>query len=383
MARIITGDALNILKSLPECSADCCVTSPPYYGLRDYGTGQWVGGNSECNHHGSALRTSEKINENCGTGVSHHRKECYQPFKTVCSKCGAVRVDQQIGLEETPQEYIDKLTEIFREVRRVLKDNGTLWVNIADSYAGSGKGAWKNKNAQKENYVLDPDSAPVCMPKTFEGIKAKDLIGIPWELAFALRADGWFLRQDIIWYKPNCMPESVTDRCTKSHEYIFLFSKSRQYYFDFKAIQEPAVGFDKSSPRGSKGTAALNSGRRKGNAKSFRGGGAYTNGKSFDNSAKNIRETHGNVTNETGLRRRRSVWSVSTVGNRENHFATFPPKLIEPCVLAGCPVGGTVLDPFLGSGTTAFVSKKLDRNFLGIELNPEYVEMAKRKLEDK
>lgn len=383
MARIIAGDALEVLTTLPDCSVDCCVTSPPYYGLRDYGTGQWVGGNSNCNHHGLAFRTSEKINEHCGTGVSHHRKECYQPFKTVCSKCGAVRIDKQIGLEETPQEYIDKLAAVFREVRRVLKDSGTLWLNIADSYAGSGKGAWKNKNAQKENYVLDPDSVPSHMSKTFEGIKAKDLMGIPWELAFALRADGWYLRQDIIWYKPNCMPESVTDRCTKSHEYIFLFSKSSQYYFDYKAIQEPAVGFDRSSPRGSKGTMTLNSGRRKGNARSFRGGGIYTSGKSFDNGAENVRETHGNVSNETGLRRRRSVWSISTVGSKENHFATFPPKLIEPCILAGCPVGGTVLDPFLGSGTTAAVSKKLNRDFLGIELNSDYVEISKRILKEK
>ncbi len=375
MTRILTGDVLDILKTLPDNSVDTCITSPPYYGLRDYGTGQWVGGDSNCNHHGSAFRTREKINEHCGTGVSRRRKECYQPFKTVCSKCGAVRVDQQIGLEETPQEYIDKLVAVFREVRRVLKDSGTLWINIADSYAGSGKGAWKNKNGQKESYVLDPNSKPVLMPKTFDGIKAKDLIGIPWELAFALRSDGWYLRQDIIWYKPNCMPESVTDRCTKSHEYIFLFSKSSQYYFDYKAIQEPAVGFDKSSPRGSKGTLTLNSGRRS--------GGAYTSGKAFDNSAESLRETHGNVPNETGLRRKRSVWSVSTVGSKEAHFATFPEKLIEPCILAGCPVGGIVLDPFLGSGTTAVVSERLGRNCWGIELNPEYVEMTKRKLKEK
>ena len=359
MTRILTGNALDILKTLPDNSVDTCITSPPYYGLRDYGTGKWVGGDSNCNHHGSAFRTSEKINEHCGTGVSHHRKECYQPFKTVCSKCGAVRIDQQIGLEETPQEYIDKLVAVFREVRRVLKDSGTLWINIADSYAGSGKGAWKNKNGQKESYVLDPHSNPARMPKTFDGIKAKDLIGIPWELAFALRTDGWYLRQDIIWYKPNCMPESVTDRCTKSHEYIFLLSKSKKYYFDYKAISEPVadstikrMAQDISNQKGSERQPGKKNGTMK----------AVGNG----------------IT-----RHKRDVWSISTVGSKEAHFATFPEKLIEPCILAGCPVGGIVLDPFLGSGTTAVVSERLDRTCWGIELNPEYVEMTKRKMKEK
>lgn len=325
-SQIITGDALSVLRRISDNYIDCCVTSPPYYGLRDYG------------------------------------------------------VKGQIGLEETPQEYIDNLVSVFREVRRVLKDSGTLWINIADSYARSGKVAWKNKNGQKENYVLDPNSKPVLMPKTFDGIKAKDLIGIPWELALALRNDGWYLRQDIIWYKPNCMPESVKDRCTKSHEYIFLLSKSEKYYFNYDAIEEPAVGFNNILPAGSKGTLTPNSRRRKGNAKTFRGGGAYTSGKSFDNNTYIDRISHGNATNETGLRRKRSVWSVATVGSKEAHFATFPEKLIEPCILAGCPIGGIVLDPFLGSGTTAIVALNNDREYIGIELNPNYVEMAKCRL---
>ena len=301
MNKIITGNAIEILKELPDCYADCCITSPPYLGLRDYG------------------------------------------------------VNGQIGLENSVEDYINRLTDIFREVRRVLKNDGTLWLNIGDSYATS--------NSEYSN----------C--------KRKDLIGVPWLLAFALRNDGWYLRQDIIWEKPNAMPESVKDRCTKSHEYIFLFSKKSKYYFNYEAIKEPAVGFNNIMPAGSKGTLTPNSRLRKGNSRTFRGGGAYTKGQSFNNSAEAKRESHGNTDNTTGLRNKRSVWRVATQGYREAHFATFPEKLIEPCVLAGSKEGGIVLDPFLGSGTTAAVAKKHNRGFIGIELNPEYVEMAKRRLE--
>lgn len=301
MNKIITGNAIEVLKELPDCTADCCITSPPYLGLRDYG------------------------------------------------------VNGQIGLEKSVEAYINRLTDIFREVRRVLKSDGTLWLNIGDSYATS-------------NYEYD-------------NCKKKDLIGIPWILAFALRNDGWYLRQDIIWEKPNAMPESVKDRCTKSHEYIFLFSKQSKYYFDYEAIKEPAVGFNNIVPVGSKGTLRPNGRLRKGNSRTFRGGGVYTKGQSFNNSAEITRESHGNCENITGLRNKRSVWTVATQGYKEAHFATFPEKLIEPCVLAGSREGGIVLDPFLGSGTTAVVSKKYNRGFIGIELNPEYAEMAKRRLE--
>ena len=301
MDKIITGNAIEVLKELPDCSADCCITSPPYLGLRDYG------------------------------------------------------VNEQIGLENSVEAYINRLTDIFREVRRVLKNDGTLWLNIGDSYVSS--------NSEYSN----------C--------KRKDLIGAPWLLAFALRDDGWYLRQDIIWEKPNAMPESVKDRCTKSHEYIFLFSKQSKYYFDYEAIKEPAVGFNNIVPAGSKGTLRPNSRLRKGNSRTFRGGGVYTKGQSFNNSAEAMRESHGNCENITGLRNKRSVWTVSTQGYKEAHFATFPEKLIEPCVIAGSREGGIVLDPFVGSGTTAVVAKKFNRGFIGIELNPEYAEMAKRRLE--
>ena len=302
MDKIITGNAIEVLKELPDCSADCCITSPPYLGLRDYG------------------------------------------------------VSGQLGLENSVEAYINRLTDIFREVRRVLKNDGTLWLNIGDSYVSS--------NSEYNN----------C--------KRKDLIGVPWLLAFALRDDGWYLRQDIIWEKPNAMPESVKDRCTKSHEYIFLFSKQSKYYFDYEAIKEPAVGFNNIVPAGSKGTLRPNSRLRKGNSRTFRGGGVYTKGQSFNNSAEIMRESHGNNENMTGLRNKRSVWTVATQGYKEAHFATFPEKLIEPCVLAGSRDGGIILDPFIGSGTTAVVAKKHNRGFIGIELNPEYAEMARRRLEE-
>ena len=302
MNKIITGNAIEVLKELPDCTADCCITSPPYLGLRDYG------------------------------------------------------VNGQIGLEKSVEAYINRLTDIFREVRRVLKNDGTLWLNIGDSYVSS--------NSEYSN----------C--------KRKDLIGVPWLLAFTLRNDGWYLRQDIIWEKPNAMPESVKDRCTKSHEYILLFSKQSKYYFDYEAIKEPAVGFNNIVPAGSKGTLRPNSRLRKGNSRTFRGGGVYTKGQSFNNSAEAMRESHGNSENITGLRNKRSVWTVATQGYKEAHFATFPEKLIEPCVLAGSRDGGIILDPFIGSGTTAVVAKKHNRGFIGIELNPDYAEMARKRLEE-
>lgn len=199
-------------------------------------------------------------------------------------------------------------------------------------------------------------------------------------LAFALRADGWYLRSDIIWEKPNAMPESVKDRPTRSHEYIFLLSKSRTYYYDYEVVMEDAVGYNNAEVAGSEGTLRPNTRRRRGNAKSFRGGGAYTNNCSFNNSAVVERETHGNVENKTGKRNRRDVWSVATQGTRKAHFATFPEKLIEPCILAGTRAGDTVLDPFAGSGTTGIVAYRYGREFIGIELNREYADIARNRI---
>lgn len=246
--KIITGDCLEMLKTLPDESVDCCVTSPPYYGLRDYGTGKWVGGDPNCPHY----RTT-KVSENTATGhkammdTGHPVGDAI--YKSVCPLCGAVREDRQIGLEETPEQYIEKLTEVFREVKRVLKDDGTLWVNIGDSYAAERGGSHQSAETlagAKSGHTADGDIVNRGRFRGYNptrnasaiGVKHKDLIGIPWMLAFALRNDGWYLRQDIIWHKPNPMPESVKDRCTKSHEYIFLLSKNPRYYFDYKAIQE-------------------------------------------------------------------------------------------------------------------------------------------------
>lgn len=319
MKKLLVGDCIDKLKELEDESVDCIVTSPPYYGLRDYGTGEWVGGDPNCAHRRMSKysnkiitgHSQEELRGNVGDAI----------YKSICPLCGAVRVDKQIGLEETPEEYIKRLVNVFRECKRVLKDGGTLWLNIGDSYCGTGdKGDYKDPK-----YANGRNGQSIAKNRKVAGCKQKDLLGIPWMLAFALRADGWYLRQDIIWHKPNPMPESVKDRCTKSHEYIFLLSKKAHYYFDNEAIKESAKGKSKK-------------------------------------------------------RNKRDVWSVTTKGVKEAHFATFPENLIEPCILAGCPVGGVVLDPFCGSGTTGIVSVRNERNFIGIELNPEYAEMSERRI---
>lgn len=353
MGRILCGDSLEMLKTLPDCSVDCCVTSPPYYGLRDYGTGKWVGGDPNCKHQGTPIHTRENINENWGEGFKDVKnKMVFAPFKQVCPLCGAHREDFQIGLEETPEIFIDHLVGVFREVRRVLKKDGTCWVNMGDSYCGTGdKGNFKDPK-----YPNGRNGLSVAKNKKVDGCKSKDLIGIPWMLAFALRADGWYLRQDIIWAKPNPMPESVTDRCTKSHEYIFLLSKSPKYYFDNEAIKEGAKC--KGDKRNGKGRIAYD--------------GKRTNGQD-----KHAQQSFVTVTDK---RNKRDVWRVPVQPVKEAHFATFPEKLIEPCILAGCKQGGVVLDPFFGSGTTGIVAERYGRDYIGIELNPEYVKIAERRL---
>lgn len=297
--RIITGDCRDVLKTLPAKSVHCCVTSPPYFGLRDYG------------------------------------------------------VDGQIGLEPTPDEFVAELVAVFREVRRVLRDNGTLWLNLGDSYnaarnGGHAGGAKQASLARHDGITRSGANVP--------GLKPKDLIGIPWRVAFALQADGFYLRQDIIWSKPNCMPESVTDRCTKSHEYIFLLSKSARYYFDADAIAEPAI-------HGGRVVAY---------------DGTQKNCEAAEDPKMRTRIAGDRTVGET--RNKRSVWTVATQPYRDAHFATFPPALIEPCILAGCPEGGTVLDCFGGAGTTGLVADRLHRNALLIELNKDYAEMARRRI---
>ena len=261
---IVVGDCLDVLRGLSSNTFQSCVTSPPYWGLRDYG------------------------------------------------------VDGQIGAETTVDQYITKLTTVFREVRRTLTQDGTLWLNIGDSYTSGGR---NRRQTDKKN----PAREMAYRAPTPDGLKPKDLIGIPWKLAFALQADGWYLRCDVIWNKPNAQPESVRDRPTRTHEYLFLFAKSEHYLYDHEAIKEQAASRD-------------------------------------------------------GKRNCRSVWSVPTAALREAHFATFPPKLIEPCILASSRPGQTILDPFFGAGTVGMVASGLGRSFLGIELKPEYAEIARRRL---
>lgn len=339
--KIIIGDCRAVLPTLEAGSVQTCVTSPPYWGLRDYG------------HAG------------------------------------------QIGLESTSQEYVEKMVAVFREVRRVLRDDGTLWLNLGDSYASGGRATYRSGASENKGQDVQND---MPRPDTPLGLKPKDLVGIPWRVAFALQADGWYLRQDIIWSKPNPMPESVRDRCTKAHEYLFLLAKSERYYFDQDAILEPASlgtharlaqnglaeqrgsdrvpgktnGLMKAVQRKDQtghaghaiqsGFAAMKNHGGTGTRKLAEAGSGTKNNDSFDK-AMAVMPIE---------RNKRSVWTVTTQPFKEAHFATFPPALIEPCILAGSKPGDTVLDPFGGSGTTGQVSEALGRKWLLIELNGEY-----------
>ena len=272
-------------------------------------------------------------------------------------------MDDQIGRETTPKEYISRLTEVFTEVRRVLRSDGTLWLNISDTYAGKGnQGDFVDaKNPKGRN------GQAVALNNKVEGCKPKDMIGIPWMLAFALRDAGWYLRNDIIWMKENPMPESVKDRCARCSEHIFLFSKSRKYHFDHKAISEPIA--PTTAERLKRG---LNGSNKFGKA---------IPGQAQQQTINRVRE-HGSITDDmiNPLRNKRDVWIINTVPFKGGHYAAYPPKLVETCLLAGCPEDGIVLDPFMGSGTTGMVAKRLNRHYVGIELNPEYTELANARI---
>ena len=310
-ARILVGDALKGLQQLPDGGVRTCVTSPPYWGLRDYGN------------------------------------------------------DGQLGLEATPQEFVENLCKIFDEVWRVLADDGTVWVNLGDSYASSSgmkqnrpqrdnSGGLVNNRRNSRGEQAWTEGTVVAVEKRFD-VKPKDLVGIPWRFAFAMQDRGWYLRQDIIWAKPNPMPESVTDRCTKSHEYIFLFSKQPRYFFDHEAIQEPAIHSEDRRA----GLGRLNyRGKRQG--EDGTGQEAFVSIKDFRN--------------------KRSVWNVGVASFKDAHFAVYPPALIEPCIKAGSAQGDTVLDPFSGSGTTGEVALKLGRNYVGCELNPDYAKLSEKRI---
>jgi DNA modification methylase len=352
MNKIEFGDCRETMRKWASegIKAQTCVTSPPYYGLRDYGTGKWIGGDENCSH-----KRDSKYSDKTITG--HANKDLTVGdaiYKSVCPKCGAVREDKQLGLEETPEDYIKSMVEVFRCVWDVLEDDGTLWVNIGDSYYNYRPG--KGQALVKQTVANSKQDLPQTCARRgnkLDGLKEKDLIGIPWMLAFALRADGWYLRQDIIWHKPNPMPESVTDRCTKAHEYIFLFSKKQHYHFDHEAIKEEGV-----IPAGT--LAAKGSAERQ--------------------NQKGVNARPPEYKKYDGQRNKRSVWTVTTKPYEGAHFAVFPTDLIEPCILAGAPAGGVVLDPFMGSGTTAQVAQDLGRKYLGCELNPAYQPLQNKRL---
>ena len=354
MNKIEFGDCREIMRKWASqgVKAQTCITSPPYYGLRDYGTAKWEGGDPDCQH---SISMPTKWNDpKRGTSVLRPEVGHRGGSSSNCHLCGAKRIDEQLGLEDTPEEYIANMVEVFRCVWDVLEDNGTLWVNIGDSYCNSNGFARASPEYQREGRNNMPANDRKLDKLHATGLKTKDLIGIPWMLAFALRANGWYLRQDIIWSKPNPMPESVQDRCTKAHEYIFLLSKSHKYHFDHVAIKEPMKGEPEARDKNAEGYQA-----------------DYSKGDRFSKGER--------VFGADGMANKRSVWTVNTKPYSGAHFAVFPTELIEPCILAGAPLGGIVLDPFMGSGTTAQVAQDLGRQYLGCELNPEYGKLQKKR----
>ncbi len=308
---VLCADAREVLPSFPDGHFRCVITSPPYWGLRDYGLGP-----------------------------------------------------DSLGLEPTPELYVEHIVDIFREVRRVLRDDGTMWLNIGDSYNAAGRDGHGTRIGYKQGTNRASATGADHNRPTAPDLKPKDLVGIPWMVAFALRADGWYLRSDIIWHKPNVMPESVRDRPTKAHEYLFLLAKSARYYYNSEAIKEPATEPARKCGRNSRANVDrdVSHGTRKQDAIGKCQYVGFNNRYDFANPSKK--------------RNRRSVWTIATQPYRGAHFAVFPEKLVEPCILAGCPEGGVVLDPFAGSGTVGVVAQKLGRNAVLIDAKPEYAEMA-------
>lgn len=434
--RLYHGDALNVLRSMPDESVDCVVTSPPYWGLRDYGTGSWDGGDPDCDHKAPAKGGPHSAStlgpKRDGLGPDNaawaESKREHQ-YTDSCGKCGATRTDQQLGLEPTPDQFVQNMVAVFREVRRVLAPHGTCWVNLGDSYVSNGfyPDAPSRKVPSKSTSYGEAGRGPQITK--VKGLKTKDLVGIPWRVAFALQTDGWYLRSDIVWAKPNPMPESVTDRPTKSHEYVFLLTKQPRYWFDAEAVREPvSPSSDFGNPRPETTFAS-------------------TSPDAANDKRIHMRLGNGSVGNASG-RNVRSVWQIATQPYPEAHFATFPEELARRCVLAGCPVRvcrvcgkpseriverervydhtttqptalrdrndlnggadghdvrhgptvrtetlgwsdcghnnwrpGQVLDPFIGSGTVAKVARDHGRHAVGIDLNEQYLQLAARRLQ--
>jgi DNA modification methylase len=433
---IVEGDCRTLLREMSAGSVQTCVTSPPYFGLRDYGTGEWAGGDPACSHVEKRQPREDRPRNGLTGGIATVGAQDAGTLARTACQCGARRVDKQIGLEPTPDEFVQALVSVFREVRRVLRDDGTVWLNLGDSYNARPANNLKPSGFQQNGSGADSlAQAKGLVPGSgyWRGAKPKDLLGIPWLVAFALRADGWYLRSDIIWSKPNPMPESVTDRPTKAHEYLFLLSKGPRYFYDADAIREAHVSPEQTAH----------------NERYAREYAAHT-----ERAVNGVGIQPGNNGNQgihtrpgPGGRNRRSVWTVATQPYAGAHFATFPPKLIEPCILAGTPpkccgecgapwrrvversamvirptpkreawqadddhartqTGGTmlepatsrtvgwepscshhddtgrsvVLDPFAGAGTTGVVASWHGRDFIGCELNPEYAAMARERI---
>lgn len=443
---IITGDCREVLAALPAQSVHTVVTSPPYFGLRDYGTGTWSGGDPACDHVKGELRLGKNLAQSPHTNRGGAKKAATInaiTFGAVCGKCGGIRVDKQIGLEPTPDEFVQAIVTVFREIWRVLRDDGTVWLNLGDSYCAATSTARASiRERAREGWegtfrvpslVRREVSSQGTDRRVLPGLKQKDLVGIPWMVAFALRADGWYLRSEIIWHKPNPMPESVRDRPTKAHEQVFLLSKAPRYFYDAVAIRVTSPPNQAAHDRRY--------------AKPY-GGASYDPANGMPGNTNNG-GIHTRAPTD-GKANRRTVWKVATRPFPGAHFATFPPELIEPCVLAGSPehaccecgapwvrrvergpgkpftrgtqawplgsgtrqrdnpgggVGslsgaertigfepacghdagaraGVVLDPFAGAGTTGMVAQRHGRSFVGIELNPEYAELARRRIID-
>jgi DNA modification methylase len=362
-ATVWLGECREVMKALPPESVQCVVTSPPYFGLRDYGTAQWEGGDPACDHArpattsasaaSSTLQSNKKSPEkSAGTlAVLNHQQETR--YRHTCGKCGATRQDRQIGLEATPEEYVASLVDVFREVKRILRKDGVVWLNLGDSFSTAPVGRFNGGSDILKGRDLSGHAFKSGVDKSkLPGLKPKDLIGIPWRVAFALQADGWYLRSEIIWQKPNGMPESVEDRPTRNHEQVFLLTKSPRYFYDKEAIAEPTV----------KGAAGSK----------FHAGFAGVNGGERVSTKERA---------ESDTRNARSVWTIVPAGYKGAHFATMPEELARRCILAGSRVGDVVCDPFAGAGTTLKVAIVHNRVAWGCELNPKYIDLIAGRLD--
>lgn len=386
---LYTGDALDALKLLPDNSINCVVTSPPYWGLRDYGTGQWIGGDRECSHstsRGANVPQTKQPHVSYPTSTGHRGGS-----QQHCPRCGAVREDRQYGLESTPEDYIARLREVFTDLHRLLTETGTVWLNLGDCYSAEPPGRTTDSMRHSS---LSGKAAATSLRESVRSngaprsraVPRKNLVGIPWRTAFALQEDGWILRNAIIWNKTNAMPESVRDRVSNRYEMLFLFVKNQRYHFNLDPIREPLARPEALSESIVIGGASQ--GRYAGRGATSRRRGATVYGK-YSQSSPFPHKQPGRQMRPTGMRHSTGnprgknpgdVWSISTRPLREAHFAAFPIDIPLRCISAGCPDGGTVLDPFSGAATTGLAARRLGRSYVGIDLNPEFHDIAIRRL---